>query len=137
MPAGGGITGRVSERDHRASSIRPELAGGELVKVAWAHNQAEAELVQGLLLEAGVPSLLRRSAGFDVPDMLAAGPRDVMVPADGVSVAREMLAHEGIDWGGARADSRAVVAPARLLAWLLGALAVGALVIWLVWLLVH
>ena len=34
-----------------------------------------------MLLEEGIPSLLRRSGGFDVPDFLAAGPRDVLVPA--------------------------------------------------------
>ena len=52
-----------------------------LVKVASARNQAEAEFIQALLREEGVPSMTRRSAGFDVPDFLAAGPRDVMVPA--------------------------------------------------------
>jgi hypothetical protein len=36
--------------------------------------------VQGLLRAEGIPSMLRRTRGFDVPDMLAAGPRDVMVP---------------------------------------------------------
>ena len=51
-----------------------------LVRVAGGRNQAEAELIQGLLLEEGVPSVLRRTAGFDVPDYLAAGPRDVLVP---------------------------------------------------------
>jgi len=59
----------------------PQIVDGELVKVARAQNQAEAEFVQGLLLEMGVPSILRRSPGYDVPDFLAAGPRDVLVPA--------------------------------------------------------
>ena len=54
-------------------------------------NQAEAEFVQGLLLEEGIPSTLRRTRGFDVPDMLAAGPRDVLVPASGHAAAREVL----------------------------------------------
>ena len=76
----------------RARKIRPEYARGELVRVAWAANQAEAELVAGLLLEEGVPSLIRRNAGFDVPDFLAAGPRDVLVPASGEQAARELLA---------------------------------------------
>ena len=35
--------------------------------------------------------MLKRSAGFDVPDMLAAGPRDVLVPRSGAEVAREVL----------------------------------------------
>jgi len=37
----------------------PQIVDGELVKVARAQNQAEAEFVQGLLLEMGVPSILR------------------------------------------------------------------------------
>ena len=60
----------------------------DLARVARATNQAEAEFVQALLLEAGIPSMLRRSPGFDVPDMLAAGPRDVMVPSAAQSGAR-------------------------------------------------
>ena len=61
------------------------------MRAAWVRNQAEAELVQGLLLEEGIPSLARRSGGFDVPDFLAAGPRDIMVPAAGLDAALELL----------------------------------------------
>nr|MDQ6915953.1 DUF2007 domain-containing protein [Actinomycetota bacterium] len=75
----------------RARKIKPQYAEGDLVRVAGGRNQAEAEFIQGLLLEEGVPSLLRRSAGFDVPDYLAAGPRDVMVPASGAPTARDVL----------------------------------------------
>jgi hypothetical protein len=35
--------------------------------------------------------MLRRSGGFDVPDFLAAGPRDVLVPQSGALAAREAL----------------------------------------------
>ena len=73
----------LSDAHGRARKIDPEYTRGELVRVAGGRNQAEAELIQGMLLEEGVPSMLRRSRGFDVPDMLAAGPRDVMVPASG------------------------------------------------------
>ena len=48
-------------------------------------------MIQGMLLEEGVPSILKRSPGFDVPDFLAAGPRDVMVPEGGYEAAREVL----------------------------------------------
>ncbi|HZH23819.1 MAG TPA: hypothetical protein VEY49_02875 [Solirubrobacteraceae bacterium] len=75
----------------RARKIHPPYADGEPVRVATAQNQPEAELVQGLLLEAGIPSLARRSGGFDVPDFLAAGPRDVLVPRGGEAAARELL----------------------------------------------
>jgi hypothetical protein len=80
-----------NEEHERARKIRPELTRGPLVRVAGGRNQAEAELIQNLLLEEGVPSVLRRSAGFDVPDFLAAGPRDVLVPESGVEVALEAL----------------------------------------------
>ena len=71
--------------------VRPQFAKGPLTKVGWARNQAEAELIEGLLLEQGIPSLVRRSGGFDVPDFLAAGPRDILVPATGAALARELL----------------------------------------------
>lgn len=72
-----------------------ELKLGPLVKVAGARNQAEAEFIQGLLREEGVPSMLRRSPGFDVPDFLAAGPRDVLVPEAAAEVARQILMDAG------------------------------------------
>ena len=82
---------RESERRDRARKIRPQYAEGPLVKVVGARNQAEAELLQGMLLEEGVPSLMRRSGGFDVPDFLASGPRDILVPSSGAEAAREIL----------------------------------------------
>jgi hypothetical protein len=81
----------LSEAHGRARKINPAYTEGELVRVAGGRNQAEAELIQGLLLEEGVPSMLRRTAGFDVPDYLAAGPRDVLVPQAGAETARELL----------------------------------------------
>jgi Putative prokaryotic signal transducing protein len=90
-----GLAGPRSPRDDAASArarkIHPPYAEGEPVRVARAQNQPEAELLQGLLLEEGIPSLVRRSGGFDVPDFLAAGPRDVLVPRGGEAAARELL----------------------------------------------
>ena len=80
----------------RARKIHPEFTHGPLARVAGGRNQAEAELIQNILLEEGVPSILRRTQGFDVPDFLAAGPRDVMVPESGIQIAREALHAEGI-----------------------------------------
>jgi Putative prokaryotic signal transducing protein len=65
--------------------------GTELVKVAYANNEAEAEFLQGMLRNADVGSVLRRAPGFDVPDFLAAGPREVLVAAEDVPVARDVL----------------------------------------------
>lgn len=118
---------QVSERHRLARKIKPQLAEGALVRVAGAGNQAEGEFIQALLLEEGVPSVLRRSAGFDVPDFLAAGPRDVLVPESGVSTAREVLLEAELI---ASEPAGPAVAPLRLLIGLLVALALGALVIW-------
>jgi ribosomal protein L37E len=85
----------LSEEQERARKIHPAYAEGELVKVAWASNQPEAELIAGLLLEEGIPSVVRRARGFDVPDFLAAGPRDVLVAAGGAEAAREALGGRG------------------------------------------
>jgi hypothetical protein len=92
-PGAGPLDEPVSDAHERARKIDPRYTEGDLVRVAGGRNQAEAELIQGLLLEEGVPSILRRSAGFDVPDFLAAGPRDVLVPEAGAATARELL-HE-------------------------------------------
>src|SRR5437764_307858 len=77
LPFAGGGEAVVDDRHARARKIRPQYTEGDLVPVARAAHQAEAELIQGVLLEEGIPSMLKRSRGFDVPDMLAAGPRDV------------------------------------------------------------
>ena len=81
----------LSDAHGRARKIDPAFTEGELVRVAGGRNQSEAEFIQALLLEWGVPSILRRTAGFDVPDFLAAGPRDVLVPEAGAETAREVL----------------------------------------------
>jgi uncharacterized protein YbaR (Trm112 family) len=83
---------KATARQRRARKIKPQYAEGELVKVARAQHQSEAEFIEGLLLEEGIPCMLRRSRGFDVGQMLAAGPRDVLVPASGAQAAREALA---------------------------------------------
>jgi hypothetical protein len=104
--------------------------------VATARQQPEAELIQMLLLEEGVPSTLRRSAGFDVPDFLAAGPRDVLVPESGLSVAREVLRQSEIVDDPESAPPGMSTAPGRPAAILMLALLAGAsvvaLLIWLV-----
>jgi uncharacterized protein YbaR (Trm112 family) len=124
----------VSERHERLRKVKPQLGEGKLVRVAGARNQAEGEFIQGLLLEQGVPSMLRRSAGFDVPDFLAAGPRDVLVPESGVPTAREVLLEAELIQPSQEVPR---TAPTRLLIGLLVALALGALVVWLAILLGH
>jgi hypothetical protein len=113
----------ITEAHERARKVKPQYTGGRQVRVAGAHNLAEAELIQGMLLEEGIPSVQRRARGFDVPDFLAAGPRDVLVPAGGAEVAREVLGQRAPDPPPARPPARAWV---RTLAVVLAILVVAA-----------
>ena len=61
------------------------------MKVAAASDESVALLMDGLLKDAGIPSLIQRAAGFDAPDFLAAGPRDVLVPGSLVEEAKQVL----------------------------------------------
>ena len=122
----------VTEARERARKIKPQYTGGRQVRVASASNIAEAEMIQGMLLEEGIPSYQRRSRGFDVPDFLAAGPRDIIVPEAGAEAAREVLAQTPV--GEQAAPSPPQSAPARpllLLAAIVGAMAVAAALAWL------
>jgi hypothetical protein len=121
-----------NEAHERARKIRPEYTHGDLVRVAGGRNQPEAELIQGLLLEEGVPSMLRRTAGFDVPDFLAAGPRDVMVPESGAEAAREAL--QEAELGPAESDAQPFGALAlRIFAGLLVVGFAGLLLAWVLY----
>ena len=81
----------ITDAHERARKVRPQYARGDPVRVTGGRNLADSELIQGILLDQGIPSTLRRTRGFDVPDFLAAGPRDVMVPQSGYARARELL----------------------------------------------
>lgn len=113
----------------RARKVKKQFTEGELVRVAGGRNQAEAEFIQGMLLEEGVPSMLKRTRGFDVPDMLAAGPRDVMVPASGASVAREVLLDAELLRPEAQQPQRGD-APSRILMGLMAGVTVVGLLAW-------
>ena len=116
---------------------------GPLVKVAFARNQAEAEMLQALLLEGGVPSVLKRSRGFDNPDFLASGPHDVMVSSGHATKARDLLADTMIDeeaeeraelQGQARLEREGTDTPARRLAlWVGVAVVVAFVLVWIVY----
>ena len=121
----------VTDAHERARKVKPQFMGGKLVKVAWARNQAEAELIQGVLLEQGIPSLQRRTRGFDVPDMIAAGPRDILVGEAAVREARSLL---GDGREGELADAQlAPQRPGRLLAGVVIAVAGAAAIVWLLY----
>jgi hypothetical protein len=118
--------------------------GGKLAKVAFARNQVEAEMIQGLLGEGGIPSVLKRARGFDAPEFMAAGPHDVYVNTEQAHQAKTLLAdtitenesdeeaelHEQarLRRGGPATET----SPARLALWI-GAAFLGAVI--LVWVL--
>ena len=124
----------ITETHERARKIKPQYTGGRQVRVASASNLAEAELIQGILLEEGIPSFQRRSRGFDVPDFLAAGPRDILVPESGVEAARAMLMDAGLAGrvsGSGRPDPRQVALVVG------GIFGTGGFIALLVWVISH
>jgi hypothetical protein len=81
----------VGERRDAARKIKPEYAEGRLVQVARANDLAQAEFIAGLLLEEGIPSVLRGSISGYSPMV---DPRDIMVPESGAQAAREALEYK-------------------------------------------
>src|SRR5215218_1877184 len=127
-PGGEPLDEPLSDAHERARKIDPRYTEGELVRVAGGRNQAEAELIQGMLLEEGVPSILRRTAGFDVPDFLAAGPRDVLVPQAGAEAAHDVLQNAEL---GATPGHQPRPNPLKLVAAITAGGAAAALIAWL------
>lgn len=89
--AGGREEEPITDAHERARKVRPQYARGDLIRVTGARNQVDGEMIQGILLDQGIPSMLRRARGFDVPDFLSGGPRDVLVPESGYEAARDLL----------------------------------------------
>ena len=78
----------------------------ELVQAAFARDSIEAEMIQGLLEGAGIPSLLEQAGlnvdgpqlGFGLlPRGFAGGPQRVMVHAERVEEARALLAETMVE----------------------------------------
>jgi hypothetical protein len=78
----------VSERQRTARKIKPQYAEGPLVKITRVTTEPEADFIAGLLLEEGIPCLLRNAVAGYSPLI---GARDVMVPESGAQAAREAL----------------------------------------------
>lgn len=124
----------LSDREVWARKIRPQYARGELRRVAGGRNQSEAEMIQGILLEEGIPSVLRRSRGFDVPDFLAAGPRDVLVAESGFEAAHDLLRdHDLAAQEQVPGEMPGIGSPARLAAGLLAATALATLICFVIY----
>jgi hypothetical protein len=125
----------ITEAHERARKVRPQYAHGNLIRVTGARNLADGEMIQSILLDNGIPSLLRRARGFDVPDFLAGGPRDVLVPESGYETARELLAGSALLTAETPPDGLpGIGSPARLAAGLIAAVAVAAAIVYLLYL---
>ena len=125
----------VTEAHERARKIRPQYAHGDLRRVTGARSMADGEMIQAILLDHGIPSMLRRARGFDVPDFLAAGPRDVLVPESGYEMARDLLA--GSDMLSVETPPErlpGIGSPGRLALGLIAAVGIAALVVYLFYL---
>jgi hypothetical protein len=81
----------ITDAHEKARKVRPQYARGDLIRVTGGRSLPDSEMIQGILLDQGIPSVLRRTRGFDVPDFMAAGPRDVLVPESGYEAARDLL----------------------------------------------
>jgi hypothetical protein len=123
-----------------ANPLEPEAdprdAGGRLVRVVQARNPTEAQLMQSVLLDAGIPSIDRPTRAFDILDLLAVGPRDILVAAHAVDEARVLLGVEAPVAPIGSTPAAFSEAPSRLLAKVAVGLAGGAGIAWALWQLV-
>ena len=131
--AGRGEHAPASDAQERARKIKREYTGGELVRVAGGRNQAEAELIQNILLEEGIPSILRRTRGFDVPDFLAAGPRDVMVAEVAYEPARQLLVDAELAGEPAPEGTPGTSSAIRLFLFVVGGAVAALVIVWLLY----
>jgi Putative prokaryotic signal transducing protein len=128
--------------------VDDRAGGDELVGLIYANDQVEAEMIQGLLKDGGIPSLLQ-PVGINGPQVgigwlnPGGGSRRVMVHANRLEEARALLAEtlvedEGGEWpetanaryleedrGHKPRDYGLVGAYARSWFWSLGAMAVA------------
>ena len=71
-------------RRERAADAPPPVV------IAVAHTGPEAEMIEGLLAGAGIPSMLRR-IGPDLPYSLPLSPREILVRAEDAARAQELV----------------------------------------------
>jgi hypothetical protein len=102
-------------------------------------------MIQGLLMEGGIPSVLKRSRGFDAPEFLAAGPHDVMVDSSHAQKAKTLLAdtiteNEADEETELRDEARlrrggpsTETSPARLALWIAAALIAAVVIVWILY----
>ena len=72
--------------------LRPEFAQGEFVAVTTVPNIAEAGMVREMLLDAGIPTMVRpaRSSGLTAVD-LGTGAQEILVRESGQEAASALV----------------------------------------------
>jgi hypothetical protein len=140
-----GVPGSGDGGSHEGDGGGGGGGGGKLVKVAFARNQVEAEMIQGLLGESGIPSILKRARGFDAPEFMAAGPHDVLVDSSHAQKAKTLLADtitedEGDEEAELHDEARlrrggpaTETSPARLALWVGAALLAALILAWILY----
>jgi hypothetical protein len=71
--------------------VRPEYTHGDLVTVTTVRHAAEGEMLRGMLLEEGIPSMVRPARGSVIPHGLGAGPHELVVPESGYETAYQVV----------------------------------------------
>ncbi len=69
----------------------PEYCRGRLVVVTTVNNQAEADMIDGLLRVEGIPCIVKRNQRAEKSEWPIAELYDIVVPESGVFAARELL----------------------------------------------
>jgi Putative prokaryotic signal transducing protein len=109
--------------------LRPEYAQGELVAVTTVRNPAEAEMLRDMLLDEGIPSMVRMARSSNPFEMAGGAPHDVLVRESGYEAAYELV--HGHPPEPVPPTSRSGPEPGNLLAVVLIVLGLIALVVWL------
>jgi hypothetical protein len=103
------------------------------VRITTARNPTEAALMQSALNDAGIPSIDRPTRAFDILDLLATGPRDILVAEDVSADARALLGVEEPVRPVGSVPEAFAEPPSRLFAKLVLGLGGGVAVAWAAW----
>ncbi len=66
-------------------------------RLTWAESLMEAEMIAAFLDGEGIPTVIKRPIGMDVPGFLAVGPRELFVDDAQYDAAAELVeSHFGL-----------------------------------------
>ena len=109
--------------------VRPEYTHGDLVTVTTVSNVAEGEMLRGMLLEEGIPSMVRPARSSVIPQALGTGPHEVVVPESAYETAYQLV-HGELPQP-SRPGSRSRPEPGNLFAVVLIVVGLLAFLVWL------